>query len=92
VINIILKNFIFADVLVEVFDNVLLINGLDDLVKNGRELSSSSNSKGGKQLGKLISKPFDRLQPAAIVKYLMSLFLNGTSSRSSFVCPFPPLF
>lgn len=80
IINLVLKTFFFSDALVETFDNVLLMNKLDNLVANGRELNAaSSKSKNGiKSLGKSITKPLDKFSPEAIAQYLITIPLNGS--------------
>lgn len=59
---------------------MLLIKGLDSLVATGRELSQpGAGAKGGKALGKLLTKPLNKLSPEAIAKYLLTIPLNGAS-------------
>lgn len=94
IINLILRSFFFHDALADTFDNVLLINKLDSLVANGREVSAaSSKSKSGvKSLGKMLTKPLDKFKPEAIAQYLITIPLNGQSGRrriSSLPVAFP---
>lgn len=80
-INQVLKNFVLADTLDETFDRVLISKGLDSLVAKGRETPAGgkkSGNKGGK-LGKSLMKPLNKFKPDEIVKYLLTIPLNGSS-------------
>ena len=81
IISQVLKTFLLSDTLTETFDAVLLERGLDSLVAKGREVpQQSAGSKGGKSLGKLLTKPLNKFKPEAIIKYLMTIPLNGALS------------
>lgn len=53
---------------------VLISEKQTELVKNGREMRTSSG--GSLELGKLLKRPFAKFTPAAIIRYLMWLPLN----------------
>ena len=69
------KNFVVADALVDTFDATLLARGgTDRLVQEGRQLGAGGDPVA--RLGKIVKKPFERLSPNAIIRYVMYLPLN----------------
>ncbi|KAH7067069.1 hypothetical protein FB567DRAFT_574207 [Paraphoma chrysanthemicola] len=74
IFSVLSKNFLIDDALVDTFDGTLLCRKLNTLVQNERQVKSGSDPVG--KLGKLVSKPFAKFTPAAIVRYFMYLPLN----------------
>jgi len=68
------RTFFIDDALVDIFDAVLLNEGCEPLVANGRELRSGGS--GFSKLGKAVKKPFQKLSPNAIISYFLWLPLN----------------
>ncbi|KIM23829.1 hypothetical protein M408DRAFT_332113 [Serendipita vermifera MAFF 305830] len=59
----------------QLFDEVLLRQGLTKLVSGGRQIEKGKGH--GKQLGKLLTKPLERFSKEAIIRWLISLPLNA---------------
>jgi hypothetical protein len=74
IFSVLSKNFLIDDALVDTFDGTLLCRNLNTLVQNERQVKSGSDPVA--KLGKLVSKPFAKFTPAAIVRYFMYLPLN----------------
>jgi hypothetical protein len=74
IFSVLSKNFLIDDALIDTFDGTLLCRNLNTLVQNERQVKSGSDAVG--KLGKLVSKPFAKFTPAAIVRYFMYLPLN----------------
>jgi len=72
--NILSKNFLIDDALIDTFDGTLLSRNHTSLVETERQVKSGSDPIG--KLGKIISKPFARFTPKAIIRYIMYLPLN----------------
>lgn len=70
------KTFLIADSLVDVFDGTLVARGETALVERQRKVKSNAAGDAIQRLGKLVSKPFERLSPQALVRYFMYLPLN----------------
>ena len=56
------KAFILDDAATEVFDQVLLNRGLNDLVSQGREVKTTGS---GKKFGKVLMSPLAKFSPSA---------------------------
>jgi hypothetical protein len=74
IFSILSKNFLIDEALIDTFDGTLLSRNLTSLVSTEREVKSGSDPVG--KLGKIITKPFARFTPKAIIRYLMYLPLN----------------
>lgn len=68
------KTFLIEDALIDTFDGTLVARDAQTLVAKGREVKSGSDPVG--KLGKLIKRPFAKLSPTALIRYLMYLPLN----------------
>ncbi|KAG9250087.1 uncharacterized protein F5Z01DRAFT_427240 [Emericellopsis atlantica] len=74
IVNMISKNYLLQDSLLDTFDGTLLTRNKTGMVKEGREVRSGSNPIA--KLGKVITSPFAKFSPKAIVRYFMYLPLN----------------
>jgi hypothetical protein len=74
IFSVLSKNFLIDDALIDTFDGTLLCRNLNTLVQNERQVKSGSDPVG--KLGKLVSSPFAKFTPAAIIRYFMYLPLN----------------
>ncbi|KAF1913466.1 hypothetical protein BDU57DRAFT_520344 [Ampelomyces quisqualis] len=74
IFSVLSKNFLIDDALIDTFDGTLLCRNLHTLVGNERQVKSGSDPVA--KLGKLVSKPFAKFTPSAIVRYFMYLPLN----------------
>lgn len=74
IINIVSRNWILQDALLDTFDGTLVSRNRAAMVSEGRELKSGGDPM--QRLGKILKSPFERLGPKAIVRYLMYLPLN----------------
>ncbi|PNS19680.1 hypothetical protein CAC42_7524 [Sphaceloma murrayae] len=68
------KAFLIEDSLVDTFDGTLVSKGQTELIASNRQVKSGSDPIA--RLGKLVSKPFQRFTPSAIIRYFMYLPLN----------------
>lgn len=75
-INIITRNFVLADALVDTFDGVLVSKNQTEIVSEGRELKSGNFKDPIGKLGKMVKSPFEKFTPKALVRYVMYLPLN----------------
>lgn len=69
------KSLLIGDSLIDTFDGTLVARGQPELVARERQVKSSSGDAIAR-LGKLASKPFSRLSPSAMLRYLIYLPLN----------------
>ncbi|KAK0733709.1 hypothetical protein B0T26DRAFT_633531 [Lasiosphaeria miniovina] len=74
IINIVSKNFMLQDALLDTFDGTLLARDAADIVSEGRQLKSGGDPI--QRLGKILKSPFGRFSPKALVRYVMYLPLN----------------
>jgi hypothetical protein len=74
IINILSRNFLIEDALVDTFDGTLLSQDCTNLVSDGRQIKSGGDPIA--RLGKMIKKPFGKFTPNAIIRYLLYLPLN----------------
>lgn len=73
-INILSRTFLIEDALIDTFDGTLLSRDCTNLVEEGRQIKSGSDSIA--RLGKLVKKPFARFTPNAVIRYILYLPLN----------------
>lgn len=74
IFNVLSKNFLIDDALIDTFDGTLLSRGLTSLVATEREVKRGSDPVA--KLGKLVSSPFAKFTPSNIIRYFMYLPLN----------------
>ncbi|KAF1841355.1 uncharacterized protein K460DRAFT_165735 [Cucurbitaria berberidis CBS 394.84] len=74
IFNVLSKNFLIDDALIDTFDGTLLSRNMTSLVATEREVKRGSDPVG--KLGKLVAKPFAKFTPKAIIRYFMYLPLN----------------
>jgi hypothetical protein len=74
IFSVLSKNFLIDEALLDTFDGTLLSRDLTSLVSTERQVKSGSDPAA--KLGKIISKPFARFTPKAIIRYFMYLPLN----------------
>ncbi|KAF5231798.1 hypothetical protein FANTH_13236 [Fusarium anthophilum] len=75
IINLVSRNYLLQDALLDVFDGTLLACGDTQIVSEGREVKSGADPM--QKLGKIIKSPFEKFSPKAIVRYVMYLPLNA---------------
>lgn len=74
IVNMISRNYLLQDSLLNTFDGTLLSRNNGELVKEGRELKSGGDPV--QRLGKALKSPFDKFSPKALVRYFIYLPLN----------------
>ncbi|KAI0172396.1 hypothetical protein GGR52DRAFT_544353 [Hypoxylon sp. FL1284] len=72
--NLISRNFLLQDALLDTFDGTLVARNATDIVSEGRQLKSGSDPIA--RLGKILKNPFSKFTPKALVRYVMYLPLN----------------
>ncbi|KAK3067696.1 hypothetical protein LTR53_015284 [Teratosphaeriaceae sp. CCFEE 6253] len=70
------RALLIEDTLIDTFDGTLVGKGQSDLVASNRQVKSGAAGDAIGRLGKLISKPFQKFTPTAIIRYFMYLPLN----------------
>lgn len=71
------QTFIVEDALIDTFDGTLIARGQEPLVAQGRQIESRSGGKdAAARLGKLLTRPLEKLSPRALVRSLLYLPLN----------------
>lgn len=70
------KALLIEDSLVDTFDGTLVAQGQTELVTKDRQVKSGGTGDAIARLGKMVSKPFQKFTPSAIVRYFMFLPLN----------------
>ncbi|EEU46832.1 uncharacterized protein NECHADRAFT_58982 [Fusarium vanettenii 77-13-4] len=75
IINLISRNYLLQDALLDTFDGTLLTRGDTQIVSEGREVKSGSDPM--QKLGKILKSPFEKFSPKAIIRYVMYLPLNA---------------
>ncbi|CAG8951529.1 hypothetical protein HYFRA_00007445 [Hymenoscyphus fraxineus] len=76
IINILSKNFLLQDALVDTFDGTLVSRNETGILAEGRELKSGNFRDPIAKLGKLVKRPLEKYSPEALVRYVMYLPLN----------------
>lgn len=74
IINLVSRNFMLQDALLDTFDATLVAKNATEIVQEGRELKSGGDPMA--RLGKIIRSPFAKFSPTAIIRYVMYLPLN----------------
>ncbi|KAK1015686.1 hypothetical protein LTR91_000712 [Friedmanniomyces endolithicus] len=70
------KALLIEDTLIDTFDGTLLDRGQTNLVAKERQIKSGAAGDTIGRLGKLMTKPFQKFTPTAIIRYFMYLPLN----------------
>ncbi|KAI1164916.1 hypothetical protein F5B18DRAFT_231189 [Nemania serpens] len=74
IVNIIARNFLLQDAIVDTFDGTLVARNATGIVSEGRQLKSGGDPI--ERLGKILKNPFSKFTPKALVRYVMYLPLN----------------
>lgn len=74
IFTILSKTFLIEDALVDIFDAVLVSKNTTELVSSGREIKPGGDAMA--KLGKLVTKPFAKFTPKALIRYFLYLPLN----------------
>jgi hypothetical protein len=74
IFNVLSKNFLIDDALIDTFDGTLLARDQQALVSKERQMKGGSDYMA--RLGKITRKPFERFTPKAIIRYFLYLPLN----------------
>ncbi|TPX14453.1 uncharacterized protein E0L32_005417 [Thyridium curvatum] len=74
IVNIISRNFLIQDALLDTFDGTLVAKNETGVVSEGRQLKSGGDSI--QRLGKILKSPFEKFSPKALIRYIMYLPLN----------------
>lgn len=80
IVNIISRNFLIQDALLDTFDGTLVAKNETGVVSEGRQLKSGGDSI--QRLGKILKSPFEKFSPKALIRYIMYLPLNFIPSES----------
>lgn len=70
------KALLIEDSLIDTFDGTLVARDQTALVEKDRTVKSNKAGGAISRLGKLVSKPFQKFTPKALIRYLMYLPLN----------------
>ncbi len=76
IINVLSRNFIIQDALVDTFDGVLVAKNQTAMLTEGRQLKSGRSGDPMSKHGKMLKSPFERFSPKAIIRYVMYPPLN----------------
>ncbi|KAI8966384.1 hypothetical protein F5Y11DRAFT_309096 [Daldinia sp. FL1419] len=74
IVNLISRNFLLQDALLDTFDGTLVARNAVGIVSEGRQLKSGQDPIG--RLGKILKNPFSKFTPEALLRYVMYLPLN----------------
>ncbi|RYP73196.1 hypothetical protein DL770_007825 [Monosporascus sp. CRB-9-2] len=74
IVNLISRNFMLQDALVDTFDGTLVSRDATTIVSQGRHLKSGGDPIA--RLGKMVKNPFSKFTPKALIRYIMYLPLN----------------
>lgn len=74
IVNLISRNFLLQDALLDTFDGTLVAKNATGVVSEGRQLKSGSDPIS--RLGKVLKNPFSKFTPSAVIRYIMYLPLN----------------
>ena len=70
------KALLIEDSLIDTFDGTLVARDQSALVEKERTVKSNRAGDAISRLGKLVSKPFQKFTPKALIRYIMYLPLN----------------
>ncbi|ROT37658.1 hypothetical protein SODALDRAFT_280111 [Sodiomyces alkalinus F11] len=73
-INVISRNWLLQDALLDTFDGTLVSKNADSIVREGRQLQPGTDPM--QKLGRILKSPFERFSPKALIRYVMYLPLN----------------
>jgi hypothetical protein len=75
--NLLSRSFLVEDALLDTFDGTLIARDQEPLVAQGRQVKPQSGGRNAvARLGKMLSRPFARLSPQALLRSLIYLPLN----------------
>ncbi|KAI0542715.1 hypothetical protein GGR58DRAFT_451673 [Xylaria digitata] len=74
IVNIISRNFLLQDAILDTFDGTLVARNATDIVGEGRQLKPGSDPIA--RLGKILKNPFSKFTPKAFIRYIIYLPLN----------------
>ncbi|KAL7621226.1 hypothetical protein AAE478_008543 [Parahypoxylon ruwenzoriense] len=74
VANMISRNFLLRDALLDTFDGTLVARDAIGIVSEGRQLKSGNDPIA--RLGKILKNPLSKFTPKALIRYVMFLPLN----------------
>ena len=74
IFSVLSKNFLIDDALIDTFDGTMVCRNQTALVSKERQVKPGSDPIG--KLGKLVSRPFAKFTPKAIIRYFIYLPLN----------------
>ncbi|KAL9114908.1 MAG: hypothetical protein Q9227_001151 [Pyrenula ochraceoflavens] len=75
-LNLLSRNFVLGDALIDTFDGTLVARGRADLVQQGRVVRPPRAGDAVERLGKLVKRPFEKFAPSALLRYVMYLPVN----------------
>lgn len=74
IFNVLSKNFLIDDALIDTFDGTLVARNQQALVSRERQMKGGGDYMA--RLGKITRKPFEKWSPKAIIRYFLYLPLN----------------
>ncbi|KAI2639421.1 hypothetical protein GGS21DRAFT_548823 [Xylaria nigripes] len=74
IVNIVSRNFLLQDAILDTFDGTLVERNATEVVSEGRQLKFGGDAVS--RLGKTIKKPFSKFTPSALIRYVIYLPLN----------------
>ncbi|OTA58627.1 hypothetical protein K449DRAFT_407426 [Hypoxylon sp. EC38] len=74
IVNIISRNFLLQNALLDTFDGTLVARNATEIVSEGRQLKSGNDPI--ERLGKIVKNPFKKFTLKALFRYIMYLPLN----------------
>lgn len=74
IINLLSRNFLIQDALVDTFDATLIAQNQAEVVSGGRQVKAGRDPVA--KLGKMFKNPFEKFTPKGLIRYLMYLPLN----------------
>lgn len=83
IFSVLSKNFLIDDALIDTFDGTLVCRNKTTLVSKERQVKSGSDPIG--KLGKLVSSPFAKFTPKAIIRYFMYLPITAIPIVGTFI-------
>ncbi|EOA85652.1 hypothetical protein ACJQWK_10822 [Exserohilum turcicum] len=83
IFSVLSKNFLIDDALIDTFDGTLVCRNKTTLVSKERQVKSGSDPIA--KLGKLVSSPFAKFTPKAIIRYFMYLPITAIPIVGTFI-------